>query len=110
MKPPIEGMKEIPFGLPEMMPAWLGLVCWAAKMPDIVRDFEKDTGLNIMSLLGRSPIDRMIDAATGYEGVLVTKWCDWVTVNLWGDGTDPETAQAPDEPKEFIDPRQLTLF
>ena len=81
---PIKGMKEEPDGLPLMMPAWIGCVRRALGEKGARDEFKRDTGLDLESLVNRTPIDKMIDWSTGYERAVFCAFCDWVTVNLWG--------------------------
>lgn len=108
-KPPIEGMIVIPEGLPLMASAWIGLVRWAAGEEGLRQEFMRNTGLKIESLLKRSPIDRMIDESTGYARMVVAAWCDWVTVNLWGQEGQESSERKAREPFP-VDERQLTLW
>jgi len=84
MKPPIKGMKTKPIGHEMMTGAWLGLVAFALSNENHRTIFKKETGIDISGVINSKGINRMIDHATGYEGDAVAKWCDWVTVNLWG--------------------------
>jgi hypothetical protein len=83
---PIEGMKEVPEGLPLMLPAWIGLVRYAIGKEEIREQFKKDTGKDLKTLLNRSSFIALIDQTSGYERHLMASFCDWVTVNLWGGG------------------------
>jgi len=87
---PIKGMKEEPYGLPIMLPAWIGLVSYAIRQNEIRQQFKKDTGHDLAMLVNRSPIARMVDEAVGLDRTLISAFADWVTVNLWGDGKDPD--------------------
>lgn len=90
---PVEGMKKEPYGLPLMLDAWIGLVHWAIGKETFRERFKKDTGHDFKFLLSRSPIDMMIDKSTGIEREIFVAFCDWVTENLWGDGTEPEEGE-----------------
>ncbi len=68
-----------------MAPAWLGLIRFAATRPDIVADFEKDSGM--VFRFPASGIEKMIDQTTGYQEDLIFKFAHWITKNLWGDST-----------------------
>jgi hypothetical protein len=83
-KPPIEGMKVIPYGFPLMTEAWAGFVSYAANNPEITAEFERDTGLKISSLISSSPIDMIINEATGFNRDLCNQFLDYVTENFWG--------------------------
>lgn len=74
-----------------MAGAWLGCVVFASRQPDLVAQFVEDTGLRVDGA-GRSPIDRLIDAATGRDDHLVTQFVEWVNRNVWGEMEDkPDT-------------------
>jgi len=81
---PIKGMTKEPMGLPIMIDAWLGCVNWAVTVNDFKKDFKKETGLDVGKLLKRSSLEIMIDESTGFEQDAISKWCDWVTENIWG--------------------------
>lgn len=85
-KPPIEGMTVIPMYAddPLMMGAWASHLSAVAGMEDVVDEFEKDTGIDISKSFKRSPMEMMVDKATGFDRDLFIKWADWVTVNYWG--------------------------
>ena len=63
--------------------AFYGLLQFALATPDIVQRFESDSGVKLPST-PKSPIEAMIDKASGCD----TAWCvpfiDWCWVNLWG--------------------------
>ncbi len=84
MNPPCEGMKSRPYGEHYMAPMWAACVKWALSEKDARDRFAEETGFNISSLVNRSPMDRMIDQATGYEAEVLAAFCDWVTTEFWG--------------------------
>lgn len=89
--PPVRGMTKIPdfYNTPQWEVLFGGFwfsLCEYLIGQEKARDaFEKDTGMRISSLLNRSPFDAAIDKATGYQDSLMASWCDWVTVNHWGE-------------------------
>lgn len=85
---PIEGMKQEPYGLPLMEPAWFACVRWAIGTKEFRDAFKEETGLDLEMLANRNPIDKMIDEATGFQREIIVKFCDWVTVNVWGTEDD----------------------
>lgn len=87
--PPIAGMKVAPYGLPLMLDAWVGLLHFAIGRPEVRQRFKEETGNDLDDFLGRSALDALIDQATGRDRAAFVAFCDWVTVNMWGDGTDP---------------------
>jgi hypothetical protein len=84
LTPPFSGMKEKPYGLPGMFEPWMGCVMWAIGKEEFREQFLKGTGHDLSKMANTSPINTMIDGATGYTEVVMAAWCDWVTVNLWG--------------------------
>lgn len=64
-----------------MMPAWLGLVHFALGQPEIVAAYRETTGDTWRP--GKTPIDRMVDEATGRDRVFVQDFIGWVNVALW---------------------------
>ncbi len=88
-KPPIEGMKLIPMGLPLMFEAWFSCVLWCSSEADFRKQFESDTGLKLSALVGRSHFDKMIDNATGFEREVLAGFCDYVTAQIWGEEGAP---------------------
>ena len=87
---PVIGMTITPYGWgdPLLSGAFMACVNWAASEKSIMDAFEKETGMNLNRLVGRSPITMMVDDATGFSRDLVAKWFDWVAVNVWGDDSD----------------------
>jgi len=83
-KPPLEGMKTVPEGLPLMFDAWAGCVMWAIGNPEVREEFRKATGYDLSLLVNRSGLDAMIDAATGHQKTVLAAFCDFVTTNMWG--------------------------
>lgn len=81
----IEGLKKKPYGLPLMIDAYLACVEHAISQPEARLSFKGQTGYDLESLIGRDPISKMIDKATGYEREVMLSFFDWVTVNIWGE-------------------------
>lgn len=82
----------MPFNLLDHIPdcpvmgyMWVGCLKWAVSEPDIVARFQAETGVTI----GRTPLDRMIDAASGNDAAVVEKFVVWFGVNVWGDENGP---------------------
>lgn len=84
VEPPVKGMREIPYGFPQMAGAWVGCVSWALSVPEMRDRFKAETGQDINAIAGASGLDQMIDEATGRTRDVLVAWCDWVTVNVWG--------------------------
>lgn len=73
----------LPADTPEyMLPAWLGCIRYALGNPEIVAAFRHATGNKWEP--GKTPLDRMIDEATGADRAWVEAFVRWVNVNVWG--------------------------
>ena len=71
-----------PKGTPDfMVPAWLGCLSWAIGSDDVRTRFTQETGERLVS---NSPIEQMIDKATGYQDHVITQFVLWVNENIWG--------------------------
>jgi hypothetical protein len=72
-----------PSDTPEYMtPAWLGCIHFALGNEGIVAEFRADTGEKWSP--GATPLDRMIDEATGADRDFLVKFIEWANVNVWG--------------------------
>ena len=65
-----------------MTPAWLGCIRWALIDPDIVAAFRADTGNTWTP--ARTPIDAMVDKATGADRDFIEQFIRWTNINVWG--------------------------
>lgn len=75
-------------GDPVMRPAFVSLVLWAARQPDIITQFEDQSGEHLPPP-PRTSLDAMIDAATGVHDEYVTAFVRWVHDTMWaGDDTE----------------------
>lgn len=83
---PVEGMTVMPshFDLPGMGAAWLGCVRTTLAEPEARKQFQRETGHNIEALVTDSPIEQMIDMASGHQRKVIAAFCDWVTLRIWG--------------------------
>jgi hypothetical protein len=74
-----------------MTDAWLGFILFAGGETLICEQFKKDTGLTFQA--ATSPLDQMIDKATGHDEHLIREFVLWVNKALWGpmDGPDGDT-------------------
>lgn len=73
--------------------AWASFVQWAWSEPKMQEAYEADTREKLMVRVGSSPLDRMIDAATGYDkncDAQMVRFVDWVTIHHWGEKDAPE--------------------
>lgn len=85
-KPPITGMTLIPLGAesPPKMMGFLSFLMFSASQPECRELFKKETGHDLDKLLNRTPIDEMIDQATGHEKTVFIAFADWITKTAWG--------------------------
>jgi hypothetical protein len=74
--------KHIPTA-PLMAQAWDDCLHYTSSDPEALAAFHADTGSTFT--LGRTPIDRMIDKATGRERAFVEQYLTWLTENVWGE-------------------------
>lgn len=70
---------------PIMAAAWFGLVQFLAGQPDCIRHFEEVSGQRWVFTGGRSPIERMVDTATGYDQAVIDAFIDYVNEYHWGE-------------------------
>jgi hypothetical protein len=68
---------------PYLIPAWFGCLAWALQEPDILTAFRADTGLTWTP--GRTPLERMIDDATGADAAFIAAFAAWMNHNVWGE-------------------------
>jgi hypothetical protein len=82
-----------PADVPEVMHCmWYGCLMWAASEPDILAWFKDDTGISYPA--ARSPLDAMIDKATGYDQSVCRRFVEWFNANVWGPWDGPDSADA----------------
>lgn len=85
---PTNQILTMPPDTPEYMRgAWVGALRYAIGAPEILDAFERDTGIHWRH--GRTPIDRMIDEATGADRQFLAAFVTWFNANVWGP-IDPE--------------------
>ena len=68
-------------GNPLMEAMFGACVRWAWENPETREAFEKDTGMRV----AQSPIDAMVDEATGYDKEVADAFVRWVIANVWGE-------------------------
>ncbi len=78
-----------------MIGAWLSAVHWGIGDEQILAEFRTQTGLSWKP--ASSPIDRMIDEATGADGHFLISFVRWFNSAVWGEvngraasGNEPE--------------------
>lgn len=73
----------VPSDTPEyMLSAWASCMTWALGHEEIMAAFRADTGNQWQP--GRSPLDKMIDNATGAKEKFITDFVNWANINVWG--------------------------
>lgn len=77
-----------------MLDAWLCSISWSLGVPEVLAEFRADTGNNWQP--ASSPIEEMIDRATGVDRDFIEAFIKWHNVNIWGpiDGPDLDDAEA----------------
>lgn len=61
---------------------WAAALIAAIKQPEIVRVFERDTGLSYSP--PKSPLERMINESTGFESEYIHAFGKWFNEKVWG--------------------------
>lgn len=86
MPEPITREEFIEAGAPSnyLFGAWLGLFSTLWNEPDCHKAFCEQTGAMPLAL-GGSPIERMVDEATGRDREYMLKFAKWVTEFHWGE-------------------------
>jgi hypothetical protein len=72
-----------------MIIAWRDCLMWAQGEPEIRATFEAETGMKLPSD-SASPIERMVDKATGYDAAWANAFIAWFNKNVWGPVDGPE--------------------
>lgn len=76
--------------------AFIGCLHWALGEPEILSRFRSETGNTWQP--AKSPVDRMVDKATGADFNFMQEFSDWVAKNIYGmpdDIEDPATERSP---------------
>lgn len=71
---------------PLMQIAWRDCLMWAFTFNPIVKQFNEDTGCTFT--MGGSPIERMIDKATGADTEYCRQFVEWFNANVWGESDE----------------------
>jgi len=72
--------------------AWRDFILFASENPDMQAEFKADTGFDLAA--GKSVIDTLIDAATGYDTDKLEAFILWVTEKHWGMNEAPASYRA----------------
>lgn len=65
-----------------MTQAWLDFIHWAIGTPEIIDQFRRDSGNYWQP--AKTPIEQMIDDATGADRAFCIEFVKWLNVNIWG--------------------------
>jgi hypothetical protein len=68
---------------PIMAQAWVDCLRWSVTEPEILAAFRAATGSDYSP--GATPIERMIDQATGRDREFVEQYVAWFNENVWGE-------------------------
>lgn len=69
-----------------MVIAWRDCLFWAVGFKPIMDQFAESTGKRLS--LPKSPVEEMVDLATGHKDAELRRFIDWFNVNVWGDCCD----------------------
>lgn len=69
--------------------AWREGIAWAIEEPEILKAFRDATGIDLLT--SRSPIENLVDEATGKRREDLEGFVDWFTATIWGADMDPRT-------------------
>ncbi len=67
---------------PLMLQAWMDCLHWAIGDEKILDSFSADTGCRYHA--PATPLDKMIDDATGHGKDFIEKFIPWFNENIWG--------------------------
>lgn len=73
---------------PVMTGAWASFIQWAFSESDIIAAFEAQTGNRLA--VARTPIEAMVDKATGRHEHYIVAFVKWATETMWN-GTPEDT-------------------
>ncbi len=77
---------------PLMAIAWLSFLRVSIQQPQVIAAYEAERGRPFTFARMRSPIERMIDDATGFTDSELDDFIDWLNEEVWGD--DPFAANS----------------
>ena len=66
-----------------MAQAWVNYLRWPVTEPEMLAAFRADTGCDFTP--GLTPIDLMINEATGRQRASVEPYVAWFNENIWGE-------------------------
>lgn len=91
--PPVPERRHAYPDNPVMAIMWAGAIQHAVGDAEAIAAYEAARGRRFRISVRRSPIDRMIDEATGYEEAALADFVDWFNAEVWGE--DPFATSAP---------------
>ena len=65
-----------------LAPAWVSFVLWASAQPEMLDQFERETGMRYKA--PESPLEAAVDEATGYGEEIAKRFILWLNVKHWG--------------------------
>lgn len=68
---------------PVNISAWIGFLNWAIGVEELRQQFTEETGI-LIPTAPRTPLEAMIDEATGYQDDWMRKYVVWVSEAYWG--------------------------
>lgn len=66
-----------------MAVAYRDCLLWATREPEIIEAFRREAGVAYRP--ARTPLDAMIDEATGAHKAIAEAFIAWFNVHVWGD-------------------------
>ena len=69
--------------------AYRDCLLWAVTQDDITAHFTLDTGM-ALPIQARTPLDMLIDQATGYDAGFARAFVAWFNTHVWGEDDVPE--------------------
>lgn len=78
------GMTVTPYGWPVMHQAFVDFISFAIDKEEFREAFKKDSGIDLDAVVPKTPLDAMIDEASGFRDSIFTAFIEWVTKNHWG--------------------------
>lgn len=84
MNPPIEGMKQRPYGEDYTFNAWFGCMLYSVNDADVVDAFFNEIKIDIKTVLTKNALQIAIDRKAQIQKDVIVKWCDFVTLKIWG--------------------------
>lgn len=77
-------------GSPENAMEWIqhagfhDFAVYTIGQPQIIQQFKEATGNDLTALVKASPLESMIDTATGRDTEMLSEFLEWLKVHYWG--------------------------